>query len=324
MKKNLLLPISTLLLTLVFFYSCQKDLKTNSDYPAQAAAKENSKSECRLSYHDWPTAASFQFHYNANGLADEWIMDFGYGTITETMTYDNNGRLIHAYEDFFGEPYEYDLVYSGRTLTHITRSPVNFPDFASTMELTYNSKGENIRQDDNVNDVHVIMEYDVMGNCTKTSLYFGTDLYYVDEYTFSLPARNPRAAVPGVNIGFPFYGTAGFTDKWTFSSNRTTIYDAGVPFLFNDYDPAQTTMNTGNHNYPVSADYYDIVTDANYILTYEYENCNGNSGITKIGNQRNSNVNSNKVVKELPIQLLRGSAKSIKEKIDALRKQHRR
>jgi hypothetical protein len=325
MRKNYLLPISTLLLSLAFFYSCQKEVNKSSSSDSIAGNSNRPERQCRLVYHDWPTAASFQFDYNDKGLADNWIVDLGYGTITNSMEYDNDGRLIHSTEDFLGEPYEYDFVYTGKTLTHITRTPVNFPEFASTFELTYNNKGENTRQDDDVNDIHVLMEYDVMGNCTKTSLYFGTDLYFTDEYTFNLPARNPRAAVPGVTIGFPFYGTAGFPDKRTFSGNRTTIYDNGVPFLWNDYDPAQTTINAGNHNYPVSADYYDIVTDGNYNLTYEYENCNGNSGITRIGNQQNSNnVNSNKVTKELPIQLLRGSAKSIKEKIDGLRKQNKK
>ena len=326
MKKKLLLPISTLLIMITSFYSCQKESGNIPGIDSAVASNSNKpENQCRLVSYDWPSASKMRFHYNDKGLADQWIIDLDFAIITIDMVYDNNNRLISATEDIFGETYAYQFFYTGQKLTRELFTNVNNPADFLDFTYTYNSKGLNIRQDDAVNDQHVVMDYDDMGNCVKTSIYFGSDLYYTDEYTFNIPAKNPLAAVPGITTGFPSYGPAQFADKWIFSSNKTAVYDNGIPILLNDYDPTQTTINTGNHNYPFTADYFDPVNQYDIHLTCEYENCNGNSGSTRMGNQeKHDNLSANKTMKKpiLNLQTLRLS-RSLKKDIDALRKQHK-
>jgi hypothetical protein len=101
------------------------------------------------------------------------------------------------------------------------------------------------------------MYYDAIGNCTRTDVYFGSDLIFSDNYTFNIPVANAKSHIPGVETGFPFYGHRRPYRQWWFSSNKTIIYENGNPILFNDYDAPRTVVNTGNRNLPGSASYYD-------------------------------------------------------------------
>ncbi len=326
MSKNHLTFIGSFLLAALFIAGCQKETmetkETTDNNTLDLSANNPRPNGCRMTVNDWPTAAKFEFHYNAKGLADEWITDYGFGSPLHTneMTYDNNNRLIQSKEFYFGSNYIYHFFYTGKLLTRLTRINIDNPADAVDFLYTYNNKGQNTRQDDDVSDQHVLMTYDNMGNCTRTDLYFGKDLVFSDIYSFSVPARNPRAAVPGVETGFIAYGTAGFDDKWQFSSNRTEFYDNGTLFLFNDYDPAQTTINTGNHNYPISATYYDRVTEAPITISFAYENCNGNGSIAKVGNpQGNTNIGIKNTIRQKRPLLIRGSQKSIKDQIQRMK-----
>jgi hypothetical protein len=325
MKKNYLKIISSFLLAVLFIAGCQKETKesTGSNELVNSAAKARENS-CRTTVDDWPTVGRMEFHYNDKGLADEWTIDYGFGSPLHTneMTYDNNDRLIQSNEFYFGSTYIYHFYYTGKLLTRLTRVNVDDPADAIDAIMTYNSKGQIIRQDDDVFDSHVLMTYDNIGNCTRTDLYFGDELYFSDIYSFNQPVRNPRAAVPGVDIGFPFYGTGGFSNKRMFTSNRTEIYDNGNLFLYNDYDPAQTTINTGNHNYPSSATYYDRVTEEPLTITFDYENCNGNGSTAKSGNSQTNINHGAKTSIKTTRQLLRmGSVKSMKEQIQKMKQQ---
>ena len=46
---------------------------------------------------------------------------------------------------------------------------------------------------------------------------------------------------------------------------------------FNEYDPAQTKINEGSHHFPITADYFDLISQAAINMTFEYENCDGSS-----------------------------------------------
>ena len=328
MSKNYVTFFSSILVAALMLVGCQKDtMETKEATESNAAVNSASRPQensCRMTVSDWPNVAKFEFRYNAKGLADEWIIDYGFGTPLHTneMAYDNNGRLIQSNEFYFGFNYVYHFYYTGKLISRLTRTNVDNPADVSDVQLTYNIKGQNIRQDDDANDLHVLMTYDNIGNCTRTDMYIGDELVFSDIYTFRIPARNPRAAVPGVDIGFPFYGTFLFHDKWHFSSNRTEIYENGTMFLLNDYDPAQTIIKTGNHNYPISATYYDRVTAAPITIFYDYENCNGNGSNAKPGNpQSNSNPGINSVVRRTKPLLLRGTQKSMREQIKRMKKQ---
>jgi len=332
MKKYYLQLSGLLLFSLIILISCQKDIKvTEVNDPSgegapsrNTANRSNLDNTCRLLAYDWSAGGSgiWQFHYNEKGLADQWTIDYGYGTIEETMHYDASDRLVSADEIYFGSNYVYQLYYSDKLLTRLTRTSLDIPDDVLDFQYSYNSKGENIRQDDDNSDTHVVMDYDEMGNCTRTDIYFGSDLYYSDNYTFEEPIRNPLLNVPGIEIGFLSYGGTYVSNKRWFTTNRTLIYDNGVPFLINDYDPSRTNPVTGNHNFPSTLNYFDRVSGASLDILFDYDNCEGQSGQQNRSLHANRNRHANRSNQQIHPALFLGSLKSIKEQIEQRKMGH--
>ncbi len=329
MKRKLFVNIGAVLVTVLILSSCKKEaiqlktLEASTTNEALKSASYKKDNECRLTYLDWPGSGTWQFHYNSKGLADKWSIDYGFGlpVTEETLFYDNENRLIRANEVYFSLNYVYLFTYKDKRISSISRSSVEFPDEVQNFQFTYNKKGQNIRQDDVVNDQHILMFYDARGNCTKTDTYIGTDLWISDNYQFDATARNPRLNVPGIELGFPFYGGTFMTDKNWFISNRTLFYESGIPYMLNDYDPSKTTITTGNHNFPSSALYYDAVSEADINITFGYKNCNGAaSGQEQVYPQNNLNAATNKNFGQRQTLLFRSSAKSLKERIQQLRR----
>jgi hypothetical protein len=177
------------------------------------------------------------------------------------------------------------------------------------------------------------MYYDAMGNCTRTDIYLGSDLWYSDNYTFNAPVRNPWLHVPGVETGFLSYGGTYPSNKRLFTSNRTLIYDTdGTPFVFNDYDPSQTVIQTGRNNLPISARYYDRITESPLTITFDYDNCgrgHGHDGGDYDDNHRTTASSPAKSASPENIRnkverILHGRVKDKKEQISELRKQLRK
>jgi hypothetical protein len=331
MKKNYLQLSGLFLLFLLTIIGCQKEISESqvkdkaedAEASVNTASRNNKENSCRLVSLDWSAggAGLWQFHYNEKGLADQWKIDYGYGTIEEKMYYDKNNRLIKADEIYFGSNYEYRFYYTGKRLTRATRINVDFPEDAMDFTYTYNWKGQNIRQDDVVRDEHVLMYYDAMGNCTRTDIYLGSDLWYSDNYTFEKSIKNPLLNVPGVETGFLSYGGTYMSNKRWFTTNRTVIYDAGVPFVFNDYDPSKTIANNDRHNLPLSVNYFDRISGTSFDIVFDYENCDGRSGHQHHHHsQANKNMQANSSIPQIhPVYW--GSLKSLKEQADQLRRQ---
>jgi hypothetical protein len=343
MKKNYLKLISSFLVSLLVITGCQKQINEPQSPAATDPQTEESQSrindhgnsnECRLVTLDWPTVGTWHLYYNRKGLADQWTIDYGGGSPlhTNAMTYDRNNRLVKSLENYFGSVYEYRFYYSGDRLTRSTRINVNDPDDAMDSRYTYNRKGQNTRQDDDTHDQHVLLFYDTKGNCTKTDIYLGSDLWYSDNYTFNARVENPRQNIPGVEIGFPFYGTGGLTDKHWFTSNRTVIYDTdGTPFVFNDYDPSRTVIRANNHNLPISAGYYDRISESPLTITFGYDNCGRSNGDGPHGGDYNDDHRTTTSspaksasadnIRNKVERILHGRAKDMKQQISELRKQ---
>jgi len=306
----------TLMLATVLIGSCKKELNTPTAQTAEILGVSNHanvESKCRLVFLDWPTSSTWQFHYNEKGLADQWIIDYGFGSplhINE-MTYDDQNRMIQSKEVYFGGNYVIDFFYENNRVSRLRRASADFPDAMQDFIYTYNAKGENIRQDDNVNDIHVLMFYDAMGNCTTTDLYFGDLLAYSDNYTFEQSTRNPELNIPGVTIGFPFYGGSFISNKRWFTSNRTVILPNGT---FNEYDPAQTEINEGSHHFPLTANYYDLISQARINMTFDYENCNGSKKSAVPLLQAAGNFQTNNYRLQGEPMLLRSAAQLLNDK----------
>ena len=332
MKKNFLNISGTLLFSFLLFSGCGKQINeqvvtTEQQTESQILQNNKDKSKCRLVTLDWSEggAGLWQYGYNNNGLADTWTIDYGDGAINEVIYYNENGRMIRADEDYFGSNYVYRFYYTHNRLTRLTRTSVEFPDQGMDFQYTYNNKGENIRQDDYINDEHVLMYYDAMGNCTKTDIYLGSDLWFSDNYTFSSAVKNPWLYVPGVETGFLSYGGTYPSNKRFFTSNRSVLYDTdGTSYVLNDYDPSQTVIQTGSHNLPISARYYDRVTESPLTITFDYDNCGGgNDNANHAVNSPDQKINAyaNNNIKNQVWRIYRGRIEDKKEKIAELIRQ---
>lgn len=308
------------MLTILSCFSCQKEsldskqneLAENSRF--QASVNDAATNSCRLAYWEWETQFTQAFHYNDKGLADIWTVDYGSDlVITNAMVYDQHNRLISSHENFFGSPYEYTFAYSGDLLTGIKRAAVENPADVQDWHLTYNSRGQNTAQDDEITDSHVRNYFDEMGNTKKAEIYFGDELWFSISYTFTEPVRNPHLNVPGVTIGFPFYGGTYFSDKRILTSNRTLLYDQGVEYVLDDYDPSQTTVQKGNHDFPYTVNYYDRISGSSIGMTYDYENCNGRTASENAVSAKNWSFKSNRNLNTT--LLLKGNPTEIKERV---------
>jgi hypothetical protein len=287
---------------------------------------DREENKCRLVDLDWSVggAGIWQYYYNTKGLADKWTIDYGDGLIiSEKIYYNTNDQIIKADEDYFGSNYVYLFYYTGRRLTRVTRTSVDFPDQVTDFRYTYNKKGQNTRQDDYINDEHVLMYYDAMGNCIKTDIYLGTDLWYSDNYTFNAPVKNPWLHVPRIETGILSYGGTYAGNKRWFTSNRTVIYDTdGTPFVFNDYDPSQTVIQTSSNNLPISARYYDRISESRLTITLGYDNCGiDNDNDTKNSEKVTPFTTSGTARINSIMFLRRNPAKSMKEQVREIRQQ---
>lgn len=333
MKKKFLNASVSLLFAFLLFSGCQKQTNelaetTDQQTASKKGQNERGENKCRLLNLDWSAggAGIWQYQYNNKGLAETWSIDYGYGVISEKMYYNKYDQIIKADEEFFGSNYVYHFFYIGKVLTRLTRTSVEFPDEVMDFRYTYNNKGQNTRQDDDINDEHVLMYYDAIGNCTKTDIYLGSDLWFSDNYTFNAPVKNPWLYVPGVETGFLSYGGAYATDKRLNTSNRTVIYDTdGTPFVLNDHDPSKTVIQTGDHNLAISATYYDRITESLLNISFGFDNCGrstGNSGDYQNNNRTTKSSPDN--IKSQVGRIFHGNRKDIKEKVTELRKKLRK
>ena len=285
MKKNVFKAVCSLMLTALLFMGCQKiteELKPVEDLQDQQHAKSNDgdKSKCQLSRILWSDGLQFDFTYNRKGLADMWLVTYGPGDYQEhQIKYNNNNRIkstrvtdpIYLPGDAVNYTFYDDGNFTTRALGYLESGEIWGDIF-----YTYNNKGQMTREDDIVRDYHTRFYYNNMGFNTKVDFYIGTDLLYRYTYEFKIPNKNPYLAVNGVEFGFPFYTFPLFDKRWE-SRGTGIYYEEGTPYIFYDLDPAQTTMQTGTHNYMTYSSYYDMATETAGNVTCTYQNCGGDN-----------------------------------------------
>jgi hypothetical protein len=314
MKKNLITTFSIILFAFASLTGCKKDFTQST--PAKNAGEMNdlevgNNSSCKVTQIVWDYLFTWDFHYNDKGLADEWRIDYGGGfAFNYKMKYDKFDKLIEVtgYDDFHNLVSTYYFTYDGNRVTSQKWTDL-LAGTSGEVLFSYNSKGQIVRTDDG--DTHQLMYYDNKGNSILSDYYIGNDLWFSDRYEFNNLIRNPLLTVSGVDFMFPYYGVGYFNKLW-FSRNLSIIYDSdGNPFVINDLNTSKTDISTGKGNFPTSINYYDTVSHEPLYFTFGYS-CNGNSLANRTSPQNNRN-------KFRPL-LFRGSAKSIKEQLQELRK----
>ncbi len=266
------------MLSALFFSGCQKvteDMMPVNDLQDQQVSKTNKNdNKCQLHSLVWSDGSFSNFHYNQKGLADKWYIQWAPGSYNDQqMTYDNKNRLKN-YHIFYegGGAINYTVYYTGNLATRATGYFDSNGALGADNVYTYNRKGQMVREDDDVNDDHTIFYYNRDGFNTGSDFYVGTELIYQVFYKYNIPNKDPMLAINGVDFGFPYVNWPLFDKRW-WSQSSAILYDEGIPYVVYDTDPAQTTMQTGPHNYMTYLAFYNRATEAQENLTCTYQNC---------------------------------------------------
>jgi hypothetical protein len=207
-----------------------------------------------------------------------WRLNYAPGDYTEhQIKYNNRNRIkstrvidpIFLPADTINYTFYDNGNFTTRALGYLTSGGI-----WADIYYKYNQRRQMTRIDDAVNDFHSRFYYNNSGYNTKTEFYIGTDLLYTYSFEFTIPNKNPYLAVNGVDFGFPFYVLPLFDKRWE-SKGKVIYYEEGIPYVIYDLDAAQTTIQTGAHNYMTYSSYYDMATETAGNVACTYQNCGG-------------------------------------------------
>jgi hypothetical protein len=320
MKKDYLKMLSTLFIATLLIAGCQKDTKEiNYDFGFH-------KDGCRLLSNS-SEFGGYTYTYNRRGLVDQWTVT-DYGNLK--MEYNFLGRLIKSrlYTDgvlintivFF---YQGDRVVKETWYDGSTQNKVD------EVFYSYNNNGKVWKSQSFINDYYSFYHYTPDGGSVDGwKFYFGGKLNYEQQFTYLPPHHKmPDEARPGLN--YSFITSNGWWDagRWWSTSEKDISYDENGenPVVLVDQDPTKTVVTVNGHNYPLTTNFFDNLTQDYVHFKFDYDNCgqdDGNQDDRNSANpsQKSPTVNSNMVS---PIRFLKlGSSKSIKEQVKEFRKQY--
>ncbi len=327
MKKNFLKLISSFLLAGLIITGCQKEKTAlNEEIDGQSTAARSEKAGgCRMTVYDYYDGIgdyhSIDYFSYKNGLVDEWLTF--YGSLFK-MEYDSKRKLTIS-RVYDGETLSYTIhfIYEKDKVVKEIWYDGNTQQVADEVSYFYNQKGEMIRNQSIAYDNYVLYTYTKQGYLESWFYHEGGLPLTKAEYTYHDPNKNPYEAKPGIEYSFPYSNAAFLAGKRWYSSEKITVYDeGGNSFVYYDLDPLQTTWQSGSQNYPLRANYVDILSGASIINTFEYENCsrdNNNNAAGKSLRQKTSMKNKN--TPGVNFKSLMGSPK--KEAIQKLKAQRK-
>lgn len=332
MKKNILLPTISLLVTVIFFYSCQKETlsveKDLNQLPAtNLSAATNlppgKNNQCRLLTLNSNFGYTSSVSYNSRGLADSWTtsIDFGAAVFTNTLQYDANDLLSNAQFLYNGDHY-YDIhyVYDKNLVVKENWYLANTNILDDEVFFTYDVRGHVTRKQSFIYgfDAHLIP--DAKGNYTRYDFFIDGELIQTGLYTFNTANKNPWGTMKGIPYFLPDFVYQ--FSKWWETSESILFYDEdGNPYYYYDHDPALTTMTMNDQNYLLDVKHYDRLTGDLFNYTFDYENCAGTNAAVKATNHATALQTAGANKKLQMIKLMTSHGKELRENLLKLRKQ---
>ncbi|MEO7445017.1 MAG: hypothetical protein ABIT96_11005 [Ferruginibacter sp.] len=297
MKKNSIALGKLIALIFLFFTGCQKDTKLNEETTfvngnSLQAITSQKNQECQLT-HFSVEGFDNRFHYNNNGLTDEWRIDYGDGIPDVfTMQYNANNQLSKAWLHYDGQLLATINFVWNRNL--ITEEHWDYLGYLFDVENIYDRKGQMIKREFS-DGYSVATTFSPNGNTPRVDLLYDGELFLKLDFTYNQPNKNPFLAIRGIPYGFPFIA---FTfSNWWETSEKQTVYENGVPSVVLDMDPAQTVMQLGFQNYSTSITAYDRIGNSYYHYGFEFQNCGPNETANSAilpGKDKGINLNSKK------------------------------
>ena len=330
MKKNFLLSFSSLLITVMMLYSCQKQTlsaenELNSpDGLAASKLPPGQKNQCRLVSLNSNFGFTSSVSYNNKGLANSWTTSYDFGSEVYTMplVYDAKDRLASAKFIINGYHY-YDVAYSYNQKNLVVKetwSDANTHELIDEVFISYDVRGNTIRQQSFIWGFDAHMIPDAKGNYTRHDFYIDGNLVQSGLYTFNIANKNPWGSMTGIP-----YGITSWTflfSKWWETSESILFYDEdGNPYYYIDQDPALTTMTMNDQNYLLDVKHYDRLTGDLFNYSFDYENCAGTNATGKATNPPGAKQSAGNSKKLQLMKLMSSHGKEFKENLLKMRKQ---
>ncbi len=284
MKKNFFSQIGLLLLAVIMVTGCQKQFpepETPDDAFLKSGSNANVENKYRLLVDKGLSDGFLQwYHYNENGLADEFhifkpdIIDWW-----ATMEYDNRNimskaRFFYSTDDF------YDIVFTWEKnqLVKETWFVPGTENIADYIVNSYNGKGQLVKKDDPPYELYTIFQYDAVGNCSGWKIFdYQDNLYYAVDFSYSGPVKNPFTSVTGWPISLFFLDDISSPNRFT--GVKGYYHDEnGNQIVDYQWNSAETEIRTGFQNYPVYQNSRDEVNGDWTDQTWTYEMGAGKSG----------------------------------------------
>ncbi len=321
MKRKLINANGILLLGMLLFSGCQKELQKDGTAKPEtelktAEAKGNHRNECRL-VSDASEFGTDTYKYNNRGLVEEWNISAYDGYFI--MEYNSKGRLIKS-RFYSGGALVNTIIFLYRDDRVVKEIWYNMDteEKADEVLYQYNRKGKMLKMQSFMLDYYTLYDYTSDGNVSEWNFYFGGSLLYTAQNTFFHHHKNPYLAIPGLDYGFAYTNGAIFQNKWYPTSEKFIYYDEnGNPQVLYDQDPYETIVEANRRNYVTASDYFDVVSQEYFHFRFGYENCAQDDRDKAQPAQKFSPVGNSKIN---PMKFLkRGSAKSIKGQLKEMR-----
>jgi len=311
MKKNLLLSISSLLVTVILLSGCQKETLTGEN-DVSVALNQDSKNKCRLVFSDFENGFITEtYQYNAEGLVNNIKNDYmGSIYVYATMQYDSKKRFIKgsiSYDDITYYPmvFEYE---NNRIVREITYEPgtTNMIDLVTN---TYNNKGQLIRREDAIYDLYTTFTYDAAGNNLISECRFiGSNFLLVrNVFHYDKHIKDAETARPGMS-----------SCNWYFINEVISPFEPterdeywgdgeGGEFLAYDEDPAKTVINPTAQNLAGERLSFDNIFGVEKYHYWVYENCGGKYESASVARKSIPKIDQRAMdIAKLRMPLLRG------------------
>lgn len=282
MRKNFLIFLSTMFISILAITGCQKETKQLSATNEPSIAKpDDDGNGCRMTMWDVydpisDTHSPDYFTYK-NGKVDEWTTY--YGAVIK-MKYDVNGKMKSA-EEYFGGTLSYTVKFvhqMNRVVKEIWYvGNTNTEDDEVTN--TYNHRGEMIKNESMNYDYYTLYTYYPDGELKSWTFYVdGEPLQRLDYTSYDSHYKDPFLSAKGIEYTFA-YGASGqysyTTSIWPTGKKWTDYDENGNPTVYYDFNPKKTVWHLAQENYPQLVDYTDKLSGKHFLDIFDYENCSG-------------------------------------------------
>ena len=280
---------------------------------------------CRLIFSDRDGVYSTSYHYNRNGLVDNWKIDYhdGYPDVYN-FTYDNRNHLKTAYVVFNYSARVFDVKYQyqGDRLVKETWFTAGTKDVVDEIVNTYNNRDQIIKRKSVPKNIYCTFTYNFLGNNPLVNYYVNDELFLKEEYTHQQFNRNPLTSLKGIPVMLPYYDFV--ISSWWETSQKWTIYEEGVPTVIVDLDPKTAVMKLGPKHYLTSVSNFDRAIQQNTKAIFKYENCGGKDDVNEQLPASDNIVASKNspmaIIAKFKRALLPGQSESIKNEVKELKR----